>query len=476
MQVSNHSLTTFYSIAALSMMCFAGAIYMEQMMLLLIPILMIGSLYIIKDYRLLFYGFLCILPFSIEYSIGSFGTDLPSEPIMLGLSLVGMLLITRHIRDNTTYLSHGISLLIGLHLAWILISMLFSSFPVLSLKFLIAKSWYVLPFFILPFFILDRKINLMAALRSISYALLVAVMIVLFRHSREGFSFETYNEVVYPIFRNHVNYAAMIVVVLPWTWALYKNTRSAWERKFLIMTMLIFAAGTYFSYTRAAQGSILLMIAGFYILRFRLTKYVLAMTLVGAISLALYLTHDNKFLKFAPNYEKTITQDSYDNLVDATIKLEDISTMERVYRWVSAGYMIGKRPIIGYGPSTFYSNYKKYSVTDFKTYVSDNPEKSGMHNYYLMTWVEQGSIGLLIFLSLLFYALWRGEEAYYKHRHTRKKYFVAGAWLSLLTISILNLMNDLIEVDKVGPFFFLSLAIIAIYDNLAVEKSEIDTR
>ena len=103
-------------------------------------------------------------------------------------------------------------------------------------------------------------------------------------------------------------------------------------------------------------------------------------------------------------------------------------------------------------------------VTSFTTYVSDNPERSGIHNYYLMTLVEQGIVGLLIYLALVFYALIRGEAIYANAKSQRDKQIVMMAMLCIIIISVMQLINDLVETDKVGPFFFMSLAILVNLD------------
>ena len=70
--------------------------------------------------------------------------------------------------------------------------------------------------------------------------------------------------------------------------------------------------------------------------------------------------------------------------------MEDISTMERVYRWVAGVEMVKDKPIFGFGPGTFYSAYKAYTLSSFQTYVSDNVDHSTVHNYFLLTFIEQG--------------------------------------------------------------------------------------
>lgn len=462
--VSRQEKSFFYGILSIVVLGVLGALVLEEPLFIGLPILLVAGLMCLSDVRYIYYSFFIVIPFSIEYYIGSFGTDLPSEPIMLGLTLLTGIVYLSRMRESSSVFKQRMTGLLLLHVVWILFTAIMSQNQVLSFKFFLAKLWYVLPFYFLSFYMLNKAEERKRIIWMVTVCLFIAVCIVIYRHAGYGFAFKYYNKVVGPIFRNHVTYAAMIVVIMPLTWALLKNTESRLLRLFLWMVLGVFAVGTYFSYTRAAQGSILLMIIAFYILKFRLTKYVLAGTTVVVLALSIYMVSQNKYLDFAPNYEKTITHTNYDNLVEATVKLEDISTMERVYRWVAAGYMIGERPWLGYGPSTFYSHYMKYAVTDFKTYVSDNPEKSGIHNYYLMVAVEQGLLGLLIFIVMLFYALLKGEQVFHRLAHSKERYIVAGAWLCILVVSILHMMNDLLEVDKIGPFFFISMALICILD------------
>jgi O-antigen ligase len=124
-------------------------------------------------------------------------------------------------------------------------------------------------------------------------------------------------------------------------------------------------------------------------------------------------------------------------------------------------------PVSGVGPGNFYFFYKQYTLNRFATYVSDNPEKSGIHNYFLMTLVEQGWIGLLFFLAMLFYTLILGERVYHESgSNINRKALVMGLMLMLTVIDAFLLMNDMIETDKVGSFFFFSMAILINLDLL----------
>jgi len=292
----------------------------------------------------------------------------------------------------------------------------------------------------------------------------VAVLIVLTRHALEGFTFDTSHQVVRPIFRNHVSYSAILVVVLPFIWAFYRNNQNEKLKKVLIGLLALFVVGTYFSYTRAAQLSLFIAVGAYFVFKFKFAKIALTSSLIVAILGSAYLATDNRYLDYTPNFETTIAHTKFDNLIEATYKMEDISTMERVYRWVAAMQMIQDRPVLGFGPGSFYFHYKKYTINSFKTYVSDNPEKSGIHNYYLMTLVEQGVLGLILFMGLIISIILYGERLYHSLTDTKEKNYIMAATISTVVICALLIINDLIEVDKVGPFFFLNASLIVLFD------------
>lgn len=471
--IEQHDQRQFYAFIGLYLLCMALAIFTESWMLVGLPLVLYFATLVLLDVRWLYYAFFAVIPFSVEFYAGGMGTDLPSEPLMLLLTGYGLLYFFMHWkRTSSLIVLHPITLILMFHLAWIGISMLFSTNMFVSMKVLLAKLWYVIPFYFLSFLMFKHVQHLRKIFIILLSALSVAVIIVLVRHAQYNFGFEYYNEVVYPIFRNHVTYASMLVLLLPFAWALWRTSHARLERWTWIGVCILFIIGIYFSYTRAAQGSVILAIGAYFIFRFRLVKYVLVAGLGLVLWFTVVMVQNNRYLDFAPDFERTITHHSYDNLLDATIKLEDISTMERVYRWVAGAHMSVERPLIGYGPSTFYENYHKYTVSSFKTYVSDNPEKSGIHNYYLMLLVEQGVIGLLIYLALIFLTLIYGERVYHKLTDQREKNFVMAALLCITIISILQLMNDIIETDKVGPFFFMSLAIIVFFDLKYLRKAQ----
>jgi O-antigen ligase len=356
---------------------------------------------------------------------------------------------------------HPIALALGFHLAWISITMITSQMPLVSFKYLLAKGWYVIVFFLLAGWVMNGKRAFLTLLWAFFIPLIITVSIVLVRHAMEGFTFEGSNYVMGPFYRNHVIYACVQAIFLPFIWygALF-YPRWSFKWWVLVAGILLLLVGINFAYTRAAYVALVAAFGVYWIIRWRLMKVVLVVTAIGFMAFYTVLSQRDNWLLFAPDFERTITHSRFDNLLEATTKLEDISTMERVYRWVAASYMVEDRPLTGFGPGTFYFFYKNYTVSSFKTYVSDNPERSGIHNYFLMTTVEQGLPGLVIFFILISTVLLTGENLYHRIADPDERRMLLAAVLSFALINLLMLMNDLVETDKIGSFFFMTMAMI----------------
>jgi O-antigen ligase len=445
------------------------ALWMENWLPALVPVLTPVAIWVINDYRNLFYLFFAVVPFSIEYNFApNLGMDIPSEPIMMLLFGIGLLLFfSKAFHGNFSNYRHPITAILLLHFVWILISSINSQFPIISAKVTLAKLWYIIPFYFFSLHVLKGNQDITRMTRYAVYMLAISIMIVLYRHYQKDFAFEDANFVVTPLFRNHVNYACIIVIFLPYLWALVMWSK-VWSAKVIYLAMMgLYAVGIYFSYTRAAILSMVLAVVIYYIIKKRWMMHALMLASLALMLGIAYLMYNNNYLRFNPQYEKTISHQRFDKLLTATYKMEDISTMERLYRWVAGVQMIQDKPLMGFGPGTFYSSYGAYTVSSFQTYVSNNIDNSTVHNYFLLVFIEQGFIGFIIFILLCIIVLISGERTYHQLTRAEDKVAVMSAMLSFCIILLLNTINDMIETDKVGPFFFLAMAIIVVYRNRA---------
>ncbi len=456
-----------YKLEALFLLCLMvlmGGLYLGQISFFAIPILLVAALILLRNFEWAYYCYFLLVPFSVEVELpGGLATDLPTEPFMWFLTGVGTLLFI-HRLDKISFSKYQspITLILLLHLLWIGISILFSTHTLISFKWFLAKLWYIIPFYFGAFHFLYNNEQFIKVLKFTFWPLMVAVLWVLKRHYGYDFSFDTSNIVVYPIFRNHVNYASAVVLFLPFVWLLYTSSRQSFYKWIYALCFIILVIAVYYSYTRIAILCLPIGLITYFIIRYRLIKWAMIGAFILFFAIVSFFVTENRYVNFAPDFEKTITHTDFDNLLDATYKLEDISTMERVYRWVAGGHMIKEKPLFGFGPGTFYSNYQDYTIRIFETYVSDNPDQSGVHSYYLMTAIEQGIIGFIIFIALIFTILQTGEKVYNNCKNPDTKNSIVASIICIVIILVINLINDTLEVDKIGPFFFTSMTIISI--------------
>ena len=180
--------------------------------------------------------------------------------------------------------------------------------------------------------------------------------------------------------------------------------------------------------------------------------------MVLAISSVSWLSTGDRYLNYAHDYRTTIFHKDFEEHLVATYKLKDVSTAERFNRWIAGVRMVKDNWLTGYGPNTFYYNYKPYAIPAFKTWVSDNKEHSTVHNYFLLVLIEQGVPGFLFFLLIVGSMFYYAEKIY---NRTEDKFYKAAALACgamIMMIVVVNFLSDLIETDKVGSLFFLCLA------------------
>lgn len=453
---------SYAGFTALFLCCVLGILLTDQWLFLVAPFGIAILLWAIQDFRRLYFLMWAAIPFSIEMDLpGGFSTDFPAEPFMwLCCLMLIFYLFLYHRSIDFRFIFHPVVIAVMIHFAWIVITTIVSTQFVISIKYTLAKSWYIITFLIIPLVLFRKLEDIRSWLFAFLLPLAITVGIVLLRHSQTGFSFSTINAAVMPLYRNHVDYACLLGIVLPFTWIMRRWIMERMPAALFYLITVMMVAGIYFSYTRAAWLCIPLAFGLYFVIRMKWMRILIVAAITGVVLFIGWLGYNNTYLEFAPSYEKTISHERFDDLVSATYKLEDISTVERIYRWVAGFYMIQEKPLFGFGPSSFYSNYHNYADRHFITYVSDNPEHSGMHNYYLMTVVEQGIPGLLIFAGMLLLILLYGENVYHKLPPGNMRLLLMATMLSLCCNLFVLTLNDMVETDKLGSFFFLSIALI----------------
>jgi len=425
----------------------------------------------------LFWLALFFLPLSTEMNVtNSLGLDFPDEPLLMIITGCAILKFIYHPFLFPKYLlKNSLFLIIILHLCWIVVCCFFSVDLILSIKYFLAKIWYIIPFVVLP----QLFIHSQSKMKDLALYLLIPMLIVviqsLIRHSFFYFSFEGIKEVLDPFFRNHVNYSAMLICLLVVGWIVKRLTPiSKPAYKWIIIGLMMGLIGLLLSYSRGAWLALIVgILTSFLIKRKLLIKSLVLIGLLSALSF-LFLFWNKNYLRFTPDFTHTIFHTDFSEHLKATVNLKDVSDAERFYRWVAAKNMIAAKPVTGFGPNNFYNNYKPYAENIFKTWVSKNEDHSSVHNYFLLTALEQGIVGVVIFLILFISLLINAQQLYHQLQNEFYRNIALAAGVVIVMIGIVNLLSDLIETDKIGSLFWLSVGmILLLQEKLKQEKQSI---
>ncbi len=423
--------------------------------------------------NLVFLLLLLSLPFSSEYHFSdSLGTDIPDEFLMLLTSFIFMAAwLYEPAAIGRKWIRHPLPGLLALLFGWMLLAVLFSSDRIISLKFILAKCWYIGAFVLAPLVVFRDRKKIAVAAVSLLLSMAAVVLITLFRQNQTGFRFATVNDALSPFFRNHVNYSAMLVCLLPIAVTVFYLNKNKTVRLLSGTLIIVFLFALFFSYSRGAWLALPAGIFAAWLIRRKriLAVYVAALLLTGAG--LCWLKSGDRFLRYAPDFKTTIFHKNFSEHFIATYQLKDVSTAERFYRWIAGLRMIRDRPLTGYGPNTFYENYKGYALPAYKTWVSDNRDHSTVHNYFLLTAIEQGIPGLLwllvLFGALLFYA----QRLYHRVKDVFYQTAALVTGVIVTMIMVVNFLSDLIETDKIGSLFFLSIALLVCIDRNSSPQS-----
>ena len=466
----------FSGFAAMTLLSIFGAIGLELPILYVLPCVVMLLLFLLVDLKKIFLLLIFLMPLSIEVDLGAVATDFPTEPLMVLLMFAAFLYFRMHPNSlPKQFTKHPVVLLVLLHFTWIVITVVYSMVFLVSFKFMLVKLWYITVFvFLTGLFIKNEK-----DFKPVFWLILIPLTFITARaiyiHWTLDFGFRAVNQTMVPFFRNHVNYAVFLVIFLPYVWFARR-----WVKKgslislFWHISFITILAGIWFAYTRAAYASIILIPVFYYVFKYRLSALLAVLGLIIVTLSILYYSQDYRFLQFAPDFETTVYHHKLDSHISATFAGKDVSFMERVHRWVAAINMSQDKFWTGFGPGNFYKFYKLYTIGDFQTYVSDNPEKSGVHNYFLMTLAEQGIIGLLIFIALVVAIFVTGENIYHTATDKNQRAFIMVILMSLAFVILNSFVSDLLEADKLGPMFFMNIALL-INQGILVKNSTSQT-
>jgi O-antigen ligase len=461
--------------AAFFLICISVGALLGNYFVLAAPFVLAAAVWLIINWKSFYWVFVLSIPLSFEVQLGSFATTFPDEPIMwVFVPLVLLLLAYNYKSIPRWFLSNKITLIIFLQFVWLIVSVIYSQNHFLSVKYLLAKVWFNIAYIILPVLIIKDKRDINKLFLLFIVPTIMHAMVIFAWHATLNFDYWDSNTVVKPFYVNHVDHSTVLSMIFPVIWMVWQMCKGRKQDRWVLGLILVFLLPAIA--VAGARAAILAVIFSFIIyfaIRKRLVNWIMPLFFLFIGSVIFWLSHNQTFVKLRPELKYTATQRSFEELITATFKGRDMSSMERFYRWIACVKMSTDRPLVGVGPNNFYDNYKAYTVPMFRTWVSRNPERSTTHNYFLFMLVEQGWPAMILYGILVVSVLAYAQKLYHKLRDPYYKNVVMACVMMFAAGFVNNFFSELLETHKIGFLFFLSITLLVIIDELDKRKSQL---
>ncbi len=443
-------------------------LYNERYEFLGLPVLVLFAYFAIFKLDVLYYIVLFLVPISINLDdLGidlGVGIALPTEPLIVGMMLIFILKLFFDGSFDKDVLRHPITKIIIFHLLWITITTMTSSDPIVSVKFLLSRLWYVSVFF----FIASQVLKSQQSQKRMIWLYVIGFIPVLVytfqQHAIRGFDQASANWVMNPFFNDHTSYGACLAMVFPFLfWQSFSPKISGVKRLIVWFVLLLFLIALILSYTRAAWVSLVGALGVFIVLRFKIKTWMIV-TGVLAVGIFLFTTMDSIFMNLERN-----KQDSSSNLTEHVESISNVSSdasnLERINRWKSAWEMFQDKPIFGFGPGTYAFEYAPYQQSKDKTIISTNAGDGGnAHSEYLGPLSEQGLLGSLFIVAIVIAVSISGVKVYKSTLSKESRMIGMSVFLGLITYYLHGILNNFLDTDKASALFWGFSVILLVLD------------
>ncbi len=391
------------------------------------------------------------------------GMAIPTDPLLFGVMLMFILKLITERRFDKRIADHPVTLAIILNLVWIAVTAVTSEMPLVSVKFLVSRLWYVITFYFVATQIFRRFKNIKWFIGTYMVAFVGIICYTIIHHAMYGFLEQPAHWVMEPFFNDHTSYGAVLAMFYPLVIGLLfgSNYSRTWKVIFLFLFGL-FTVALVLSYTRAAWVSLIGALGIYVIMRLRI-KFVTVLTLATVFIAALFLSWETIVMRLEKN-----RQDSSAELTEHVQSITNISTdasnLERLNRWSSAWRMFKERPFVGWGPGTYMFQYAPFQLSSEKTRISTNAaDKGNAHSEYIGPLAESGMLGTVSFLMIVICVIYTAVMLYPKLTNKEHRLYLMCLLLGLITYLIHGLLNNFLDTDEASaPFWGFIAAIVAL--------------
>lgn len=411
-----------------------------------------------------------LISFSIPLSItlkefDQLAVSLPAEPLLAGVMILFIAKLLYEGNYDRKISRHPIAFVIYLMFFWMVITTITSEMPVVSIKFIVSRLWFVIPsfFFCALLFKKPRNIDLFIWLYIASLCIVVVYTTII--HAQHGFDNDTAHWVMSPFYNDHTAYGAAlsIYLILAIAYAFIPDLKPG-RRIIVIGVVAILSLAMVLSSCRAAWVSLAAAIAVLVVVLLKIKFRWILTSLV--ILVGLFFAFQHQIIDALEHNNQDASGDIVENIQSITNISTDASNLERINRWQSAFRLFADRPVFGWGPGTYQFVYAPYQMSKEKTIISTNAGDGGnAHSEYIGPLAEQGFMGTLLMLAFVITVVYTGLKAYNKAKNKKAKVLVLGATLAFFSYFVHGFLNNFLDTDKLAVPVWSCAALIAVIDS-----------
>ena len=414
-------------------------------------------------------GVIFFTPLSISLKDLGFAGDsldlsMPTEPLLAGIMLI---FIFNEIHSGfiaQRFWKHPVTLVLIAQIIWAIITTVTSTMPLVSIKFLTAKLWFVCTAYFLLGHLFKNPKNMFSFVWLYVIPFCIVIVYTIIGHYEQGLTEDAADWVVKPFYNDHTSYGAMLAFFIPFLAGfMFLKGIAGHIRLIIFFVLSLFILAIVISYTRAAWISILAAMAIGLTLFFRI-RFGMLISVAVVLAGIFFLFQTEITIALSSNRTDS-TGDFTENVQSISNISTDASNVERINRWNSAIRMFTEKPIFGFGPGTYMFQYAPYQKSSERTIISTNAGTGGnAHSEYLGPLSEQGFLGLLLMLALLIAVFSTGYRVVYKTKNRNMKIMAVCSVLGLSTYFLHGFLNNFLDTDKAAIPFWGIIAILVCMD------------
>ena len=433
-------------IPAVLLIVFIGFFYLDKLILLLV--------------------FLTPLSIPLSKIVDGLAIDmyLPTEPILFGILILFIAKLILEKKFDPKIIYHPVSIAIYFNLLWLLITSITSTMFDVSIKFFVARLWFIVTFYFIAsqIFINFKQIKKYYWLYISSF--LIVIFYAWIRLSEFGlFNQKAAHWVVNPFYNDHTSYGSVLAMYLPFLILFsFTSVFPRNKRRIGFIIASVFAFAIILSYTRATWVSLIPAFGLWAVMKLKIKFKTIAG--ITVLIIILFFTYQKQiFMKLEKNRQESASKigghvSSISNISS------DASNLERINRWNSAIRMFKEKPIFGWGPGTYMFQYAPFQHSKEKTIISTNLGTRGnAHSEYLGPLSESGILGMLSFIIIIAFTIYTAIKVYSKTNNKEVRFFALVSLLGLVTYYTHGFLNNFLDTDKASvPFWGFTAIIVAL--------------